>query len=186
VRHHGRRVSRKNNKNASVGIITRDPPRQPRTNITECDPAAGAPETPRLRHRLLLSMDGVPVIAGVKPRPAQWRHDQAVLGHRLLHDDNGNAWRRWFTAAGLEGFDRAKHLYFTDYALTIAAALRGQGVALGAAAFIEAELKAGRLAQVGQTRVPFGEYFVLEANVRSTAPIRSAFVSWLESEIRRR
>ena len=141
---------------------------------------------PRLRHRLLLSTDGVPVMAGIKPRPARWRHDQAVLGHRLLHDDDGNAWRRWFTAAGLEGFDRAKHLYFTDYSLTLAAALRGQGIALGAAAFIESELKTGRLAQVGQTRVPFGEYFVLESNDRSTAPVRGAFVGWLEGEIRRR
>jgi LysR family glycine cleavage system transcriptional activator len=141
---------------------------------------------PRPRHRLLLSTDGVPIIAGVKPRPAQWRHDQAVLGHRLIHDDDGNAWRRWFAAAGLDGFDRAKHLYFTDYSLAIAAVLRGQGIALGAAAFIETELKTGRLAQIGQTRVPFGEYFVLEANDRSTAPIRGAFVSWLESEIRRR
>jgi LysR family glycine cleavage system transcriptional activator len=141
---------------------------------------------PRLRHRLLLSTDGVPVIAGVKPRPAPWRHDQAILGHRLLHDDNGNAWRRWFDAAGLEGFDQAKHLYFTDYALTLAAALRGQGIALGAAVFIETELKTGRLAQIGQTRVPFGEYFLLEANDRSTAPIRAAFVNWLEGEIRRR
>jgi LysR family transcriptional regulator, glycine cleavage system transcriptional activator len=130
-------------------------------------------------------MDGVPVIAGIKPRPAKWRHDQAVLGHRLLHDDNGSAWRSWFSAAGLDGFEQALHLYFTDYALTISAALRGQGIALGAAAFIATELKTGRLAQVGQTRVPFGEYVVLEANDRSTAPIRAAFVSWLEEKIGR-
>jgi LysR family transcriptional regulator, glycine cleavage system transcriptional activator len=140
---------------------------------------------PRLRHRLLFSMDGVPVIAGTRKRPAKWRHDAAVLGHRLLHDDNGTAWRSWFTAAGLEGFERAKHLYFTDYSLTITAALRGQGIALGAAAFIETELKTGRLAQVGHTRVPFGEYVLLESNDRSTAPVRAAFVSWLDGEIRR-
>lgn len=141
---------------------------------------------PRLRHRLLFSMDGVPVIAGVRRRPAKWGHDAAVLGHRLLHDDKGSAWRSWFTAAGLEGFERAKHLYFTDYSLTITAALRGQGIALGAAAFIETELKTGRLAQVGHTRVPFGEYFLLESSERSTATVRAAFVGWLDGEIRRR
>jgi LysR family transcriptional regulator, glycine cleavage system transcriptional activator len=141
---------------------------------------------PRLRHRLLFSMDGVPVIAGVRRRPAKWGHDSAVLGHRLLHDDNGNAWKSWFVAAGLDGFERAKHLYFTDYSLTITAALRGQGMALGAAAFIDTELKTGRLAQVGHTRVPFGEYVLLEANDRPTAPIRAAFVNWLDDEIRRR
>jgi LysR family transcriptional regulator, glycine cleavage system transcriptional activator len=140
---------------------------------------------PRMRHRRLFSMDGVPVIAGVRRRPLRWRHDDAVLGHRLLHDDNGRAWKSWFAAAGLDGFERAKHLYFTDYALTIAAAVRGQGIALGAAAFIETELKTGRLAQMGHTRVPFGEYLLLEANDHSTAPIRAAFVEWLGSEIHR-
>jgi len=141
---------------------------------------------PRLRHRLLFATDGVPVIAGARRRPAKWGQDAAVLGHRLLHDDNGSAWRSWFTAAGLDGFEAAKHLYFTDYSLTITAALRGQGIALGAATFIETELKTGRLAQVGHTRVPFGEYVLLESNDRSTAPVRAAFVGWLDSEIKRR
>jgi LysR family transcriptional regulator, glycine cleavage system transcriptional activator len=140
---------------------------------------------PRVRHRGLFSMDGVPVIAGVRRRPARWGHDDAVLGHRLLHDDNGSAWRSWFAAAGLDGFERAKHLYFTDYSLAITAAQRGQGIALGAAAFIDTELKTGRLAQIGNTRVPLGEYFLLESNERATASLRGAFVEWLGSEISR-
>lgn len=139
---------------------------------------------PRGRHRRLFSMDGVPVIAGVKRRPASWREDTAVLGHRLLHDDNGRAWRSWFEAAGLEGFEQAKHLYFTDYSLAIAAAVRGQGVALGSPTFISNELETGRLMQLGRTRVPFGEYLLLESTERATAPLRAAFVSWLDSEVR--
>jgi DNA-binding transcriptional LysR family regulator len=83
----------------------------------------------------------------------------------------------------LDGFERAKHLYFTDYSLAIAAAQAGQGVALGAAAFIESELRSGRLAQLGCTHVPFGEYLLLEASERSTAKIRAAFVRWLDDEI---
>jgi LysR family glycine cleavage system transcriptional activator len=138
---------------------------------------------PRARSRRLFSTDGIPVIAGVRPRPTEWRDDSAVMEHRLLHDDDGSAWRSWFAAAGLEGFERAKHLYFTDYSLAIAAAQGGQGVALGAAAFIETELKSGRLAQLGRTHVPFGEYLLLEASERSTATIRAAFVLWLEEEI---
>ena len=141
---------------------------------------------PRLRHRLLFSMEGVPVIAGVRRRPAQWQHDTGVLGHRLLHDDNGKAWRSWFDAAGLEGFEQAKHLYFTDYSLALAAALRGQGIALGTDLFIATELETGRLMQLGATRVPFGQYLLLESNERSTAAIRQAFVDWLDGELRRR
>jgi LysR family glycine cleavage system transcriptional activator len=137
---------------------------------------------PRQQHRPLLSMDGVPVIAGTRRRPAGWRHDEAVLGHRLLHDDNGKAWRSWFDAAGLEGFEAARHLYFTDYSLALAAALRGQGIVLGTAAFIEAELETGRLIQLGQTRVPLGEYLLLQSSERGTTSLRQAFVGWLERE----
>ena len=141
---------------------------------------------PRLRHKKLFAIEGIPVIAGVRRKPAKWAQDTAVLGHRLLHDDNGNAWKSWFAAAGLAGFEQAKHLYFTDFSLTIAAALRGQGIALGAPGFIDLELEKGKLMQLGQTRVPFGQYILLESNDRSTAPIRAAFVSWLDAEIKRR
>lgn len=133
--------------------------------------------------RRLFSIDGVPVIAGVRPRPREWRHDSSVLGHRLLHDDDGQAWRSWFTAAGLEGFDRAVHQYFTDYSLAVAAAQQGQGIALGAAAFIEPELRSGRLARLGRTRVPFGTYWLLESRERATVGIRSKFSRWIDTEI---
>ena len=73
---------------------------------------SAASRRPRTRSRRLFSMEGVPVTAGVRPRPPQWRRDQAVTEYRLLHDDNGSAWRSWFEAARLAGFERARHLYF--------------------------------------------------------------------------
>jgi LysR family transcriptional regulator, glycine cleavage system transcriptional activator len=137
------------------------------------------------RHgRLIFALEGVPVIAAVRPRPALWRHDRAVLGQRLLHDDDGRAWRSWFAAAGLGGFAQARHQYFTDYSLALAAALQGQGVALGAAEFIEPELRRARLVQLGHTRVAFGAYYLLGSRERSTAALRAAFCAWLEGEIR--
>jgi hypothetical protein len=63
--------------------------------------------------------------------------------------------------------------------------MRGQGVALGSTAFVETELKSGRLTRIGRTRVPFGEYLLLEANDRASALLRATFVRWLESEIAR-
>ncbi len=144
---------------------------------------ASAARRPRGRYLTLLKMQGVPVTAGVRPRPRHWNQDAAVLGHRLLHDDDGTAWRSWFTAAGLSGFEQARHLHFTDYSLTLAACERGQGVALGSAVFIAAELKSGRLAEIGRTRVPFGEYLLLEGGGRATHPLRSAFIRWLAAEL---
>jgi len=84
-----------------------------------------------------------------------------VLGRRLLHDDDGRAWRGWFAAAGLGGFEHAPHT-----------------------PFIVAELRSGRLPQLGRTRVAFGSYWLLESRERSTAALRAAFCGWLEAEIR--
>jgi len=133
--------------------------------------------------RRLLSIDGVAVVAGVSPRPRGWDEDSAVLGGRLLHDDDGRAWRSWFAAAGLEGFERAQHQYFSDYSLALTAAQQGEGVVLGARAFIESELRSGRLVQLGRTRVAFGTYWLLEARDRSTAGLRAVFVRWLNAEL---
>jgi len=140
---------------------------------------------PRGGARRLFSMEGVPVTAGVRPRPSKWRRDDAVRSFRLLHDDNGTAWKSWFATAGLDGFERAQHLYFTDYSLAIAAAERSQGVALGTPAFIANELRTGRLVQLGHTRVPFGQYFLLESRERSSAPLREVFVQWLMGQAAR-
>jgi LysR family transcriptional regulator, glycine cleavage system transcriptional activator len=135
--------------------------------------------------RRLFAIDAAPVIAGDGPRPAELQRDAAVLGHRLLHDDDGRAWRSWFAAAELDGFDSARHQYFSDYSLAIAAALQGQGSALGAAAFIQPELRGGRLVQLGRTRVSFGSYWLLESRERSTAALRAAFSRWIDAEIAR-
>jgi len=127
----------------------------------------------------------VPVISAEHSRSSQLRGDAAVLGHRLLHDDDGRAWRGWFAAANLAGFDAVRHQYFSDYSLAIAAALQGQGALLGAAAFIQPELRSGRLVQLGRTRVSFGSYWLLESRERSTATLRAAFCRWIDAEVRK-
>jgi LysR family glycine cleavage system transcriptional activator len=133
----------------------------------------------------LVVMDGVPVIAGTRAAPRKKPNDARVAEYRLLHDDDGTAWRSWFAAAGLSDYDRARHLRFNDYTLALAAAKRGQGVVLGADFFIRSELRSGRLMAIGETRVPLGDYWLLEASDRATAAPRRAFVQWLEKQIRR-
>ncbi len=140
---------------------------------------------PRGRARRLLPVDGFPVIARSRAGRGRQRSDADVMGHRLLHDDDGTAWRDWFRAAGLAGYDQAKHLRFNDSSLVLTAALRGQGVALSPPLYVGAELKAGRLARIGETAVRFGDYWLLEATDRATAKARAAFVGWLDTETQR-
>ena len=143
--------------------------------------AVGA-RRPRMKFRRLFSIEDIPVTAGVRPRKAELRQDRAVPTFRLLHYDDGTEWRTWFAAARQGGFERAKHLYFTDYSLAIEAAAKGQGVVLAATVFIEPELKSGRLMQIGQTRTTSGEYVLLEGNQRPSNAARAAFVRWVGGE----
>jgi DNA-binding transcriptional LysR family regulator len=69
--------------------------------------------------------------------------------------------------------------------MAIAAALQGQGVVLADTAFVAPELKSGRLVRIGKSRAALGEYVLLEANDRSGAAGRAAFVRWLDGEILR-
>jgi LysR family transcriptional regulator, glycine cleavage system transcriptional activator len=140
---------------------------------------------PKERARKLFTYVEFPVISrNLRTRRTQLKSDRDVLTFRLLHDDGGAVWRRWFTAAGLDGFDTARHLHFNESSLVITAAMRGQGVALSGPPYVDSQLRSGRLIRVGETLHAIGEYWLLESNDRLTAKCRAAFVSWLMSEAR--
>jgi LysR family glycine cleavage system transcriptional activator len=137
---------------------------------------------PPRRGRKLFPLEGFPVIANRGAGRARKRSDADVVGHRLLHDDDGTTWRSWFAAAGLTGFGEAKHLHFDDYSLVLTAALRGQGAALTAPIYIGSKLRSGRLVRLGRTLVTLGDYWLLEGTDRASAKARAAFVAWLDAE----
>jgi LysR family glycine cleavage system transcriptional activator len=138
---------------------------------------------PKGRARKLFSYFGFPVIATGRNTPqTRRRADADVLAYRLLHDDDGSAWRRWFAVTGLTDYDRIKHLHFNDYSLVLTAALRGQGVALSAPFYVSAQLRSGRLMRIGRTPVQFGEYWLVEAGDRRTEKTRAAFIDWFDRE----
>jgi LysR family glycine cleavage system transcriptional activator len=142
-----------------------------------------ASRKPKGRARRLITYSGFPVIAsGIHTNRPRRRSDSDVLAFRLLHDDDGSTWRRWFAAAGLEGFDAAKHLHFNDSSLVLTATLRGQGVALSAPIYLDSQLRSGRLVRIGRTQVTFGDYWLLEATDRVTAKARAAFIEWFNLE----
>jgi LysR family transcriptional regulator, glycine cleavage system transcriptional activator len=137
---------------------------------------------PRGRSSKLTRLDCFPVALRNRAATGRKRVDNEVVGLRLLHDDDGTSWRNWFAAAGLAGYEKAKHLHFNDSSLVLTAALRGQGVALSAPIHIGSDLKTGRLVRLGQTTISIGDYWLLEAADRAGAKARAAFVEWLRDE----
>jgi LysR family transcriptional regulator, glycine cleavage system transcriptional activator len=144
-----------------------------------------ASRRPRGRVRKLFPLEGFPVVARRESISRQRTSDSAVLGHRLLHDDDGTLWRSWFAAAGLAGYEQAKHLHLNDSTLVVTAVLRGQGVALSAPLYLRSQLKSQRLVRLGRTPITFGDYWLLESADRASSKPRAAFVDWLTEEIGR-
>jgi LysR family glycine cleavage system transcriptional activator len=138
---------------------------------------------PRGRARKLFPLEGFPVVARSESSGRHKSNDSAVLGHRLLHDDDGALWRSWFTAAGLAGYERGKHIHFNDSSLVVTAVLRGQGVALSAPIYLRSQLRSQRLVRLGRTSITFGDYWLLESADRASAKARAAFVEWLNGQV---
>jgi LysR family glycine cleavage system transcriptional activator len=138
---------------------------------------------PRGRATKLFPLEGFPVVARSESLGRQRSSDSAVLGYRLLHDDDGALWRSWFAAAGLSGYEQAKHIHFNDSSLVVTALLRGQGVALSAPVYLRSQLKAQRLVRLGRTPITFGDYWLLESADRAGAKTRKVFVDWLDVQV---
>jgi LysR family transcriptional regulator, glycine cleavage system transcriptional activator len=135
------------------------------------------------RARHLMDVDGVPMVAGSKKGAPTEVSDRAILAHRLLHDDGGAEWEKWFSAAGLRGYEKLRHLRFSDHSLALDAARRGQGVVLGTETLIPSQLEAKDLMVIGRTRISLGGYWLLQASDRATAKSRAAFTEWLARQI---
>jgi len=66
----------------------------------------------------------------------------------LIHDSNEDAWKLWFSCAGIRPPRRApRALMFSDYNLVLEAAAQGMGVALGRTGLIERSLADGSLVE---------------------------------------
>jgi LysR family transcriptional regulator, glycine cleavage system transcriptional activator len=96
------------------------------------------------------------------------------------------AWADWFKAAGAEGALATGGVYFNQMSMAIAAAARGQGVALASRATAADEIASGRLVAPFATavRTPFGYYFLTRPETAET-PRVSALRDFLIEEAAR-
>ncbi len=116
-----------------------------------------------------------------------------LLRHQLIHldwDANGAPWpnwKMWMQAAGIRDFDDKRGLHFGQTALTVQAAIDGQGVALGDSNLVADDLAAGRLVKPFDLslRAPkqFAYYLITRPNSED-APMVMAFRDWCIAEAR--
>lgn len=112
-----------------------------------------------------------------------------LRGQTLIHLDWSSRqgawpnWDDWLRAAGVENVARASGLHFSDHALALAAAVRGDGIALGSTALVNDALREGTLVQPFELILPtpFFYYAAMQSS-RRREPKISAFCAWLEME----
>ncbi|MDO3546788.1 transcriptional regulator GcvA [Ralstonia pseudosolanacearum] len=107
-----------------------------------------------------------------------------MAGMTLLRSE-GEQWKPWFDAAGVEGFPEPRAgLMFQDSSLLLQAAAAGQGIALIRPTLAFNDLMAGRVVRLFDVTIPcpWNYYFVCPHGALQT-PKMQAFRAWLLPEI---
>lgn len=118
------------------------------------------------------------------------REPADLLRYPLLHDEaemripEEIAWTDWFRSLGI-AYHGGRRPSFSHTYLTLEAAANGQGVALAAEAFIEEDLRSGRLVRLFPQRLP-GPYrfHLLRLPDAEARPSVRAFCDWIREEAR--
>jgi DNA-binding transcriptional LysR family regulator len=118
-----------------------------------------------------------PALAG------QVRAPQDLLNANLLHSMmRPEAWDIWFASAGLGASPRARGMTLANAALCYQAAVDGLGFAMAQRAYIDEDLRSGRLviALDHVARTELGYYLVCDPLKAATPPVR-LFREWIRS-----
>lgn len=109
--------------------------------------------------------------------------------HQLLHDVDAQptqpwlSWPAWFERAGLSSALAERGLQFTDSHVLMAAAVAGQGIALGRAPHLGEHLAKGRLVRLlDDSWTADWRYWIVAPAAQLKRPLVQALVSWLQAE----
>lgn len=134
-----------------------------------------------LRSTRLMSEDIAPMCSPtLLEAPPALSAPKDLAQHTLLHEDGNTDWRNWLMAAGVNEVDWTRGPVFLDGSMLIQAAVSGQGIALGRGVLARDELRAGRLIQPFELRLPaeYAYYVVCPEETFGRFKI-TAFRDWL-------
>lgn len=103
--------------------------------------------------------------------------------YRLLCDDCPLEWNTWARLAGVDTAEFKHETYFSDSNLMLAAAIAGQGIAIGRSSLVAADIAAGRLVRLFDLIAPAEyAYYMVTASGSKKSPALLAFEQWLRRE----
>jgi LysR family glycine cleavage system transcriptional activator len=100
--------------------------------------------------------------------------------HRLIHDDDGEAWRDLLEEAGVDAPGPGRGLYYADASLALQAAVEGEGVIVAGSILAARDLAAGRLVIPFDTFVHRrNAYYLYFPELPESGEKVQAFRSWI-------
>ena len=119
-----------------------------------------------------------PRIAGGLPK-----RPRDLARYTLLRSE-GESWKPWFAAAGLDWDEPSRGAIFSDSSHTLHAAIEGQGVALARVSLLGNDLRTGALARLFDIAIPSAKshYLVYPERLRSAQKVQ-LFRAWLFEEL---
>lgn len=134
----------------------------------------------------LFGETAMPVCSPHLPRHLRLAQPSDLAAHTLLQLNSNLTggmpidWEPWLQAEGLPGLEPAARLTFSAYNDLIAAALAGQGVAMGRRPMVDALLKSRQLVAPFKGSRSTGRCYVLVVDAAARArPAVRAFCDWL-------
>lgn len=102
----------------------------------------------------------------------------------LIHEDQGEIWARWFSAAGREQTAPRRNIYANGTQAALALANAGTGYAIDDGILGAKYLSAGTLVRpFGDRSFPFGEFSIVTPPIERITPAASAFTNWVRREM---
>ncbi|MGO4707158.1 LysR family transcriptional regulator [Microvirga sp. 2MCAF38] len=109
---------------------------------------------------------------------------EAALKLPLVHEESTSQWQTWLRRAGLREILHLHGPHLWHAHLTIEAARLGQGVAIANEVLVADDLAAGRLVEIGATKVELGAYYFIASRARWDEPDVVKLRHWLERALK--
>ena len=147
----------------------------------------GSGRYPGLRSDLLFSDPVFPVCSPALARGTPpLRRPEDLVRHTLLHDDSYDDWQAWLQLQGVKGVAVRRGPVFSDSAITLQAAIGGQGVALARGELVAQDLHDGRLVRLFGLSMPYRfAYYLVSPPGAAEWPKVAAFREWMIEEVAR-
>ncbi|MEM7067573.1 MAG: LysR substrate-binding domain-containing protein [Pseudomonadota bacterium] len=104
-----------------------------------------------------------------------------LFRYRLLHEDTGGLWTRWFRKAGNPNFTFPDRTERQQSMIAIEAAIEGQGIVLSSDILIKEDVKKENIKQLSEFGSRLGEYrLIYSKQAKKRQPVK-AFREWVLS-----